>query len=414
VRLEICLIISSKASLAEDISGVLKKPEFHCEGFYIKPQIEKLSATLIDDISFVIEFPYVDRHYRDTYYSFHSSKFTEPGRDCIRVHIFKGKTIKDEDFTIPDSGLNKRYWGFFIIRPLAQSIWGRSVISPNAFIGTENIVCCLMKDHVSFLGYKLTVSGFPHLAQDSETHTCAESALFCFIEYYGSKYHEYKRLLPSQVIKTLLESSDHRIIPSTGLSEQELAKCLNNNGFQCDIIWHPSHESKPISESDPLDFFRALQIYIESGLPLLLVLANETNAHAVLAIGHELEKSKYSNKDIKKTWVDVSSKNKKIILIDDNMHPYLIVDAFKPTAHHTNSELKDLKIRSFIVPFPNHMFLVAQNAYAVSVLWYSIEDTTYIFTNDRWHYKFDCDRIFKMNSYTSNLEGALNNGSIKH
>jgi hypothetical protein len=33
-------------------------------------QIDDLLAKLMDDTSFVIEFPYVDRHYRDTYYSF--------------------------------------------------------------------------------------------------------------------------------------------------------------------------------------------------------------------------------------------------------------------------------------------------------------------------------------------------------
>jgi len=501
VSVDITLNFSSKASLAENISNILKEAEFHCEDFSVKPQIEKLSATLIDDISFVTEFPYVDRHYRDTYYSFHSSKFTEPGRDCIRVHIFKGKTIKDEDFTIPNSGLNERYLGFFIIRPLAQSILGRSVISPNAFKDTDNIVCCLMEDHVSLLGYKLTVNGFPHLAQDSETHTCAESALWSFIEYYGSKYHDYKRLLPSQVVKTLLDSSDHRIIPSTGLSEEELAKCLNNNGFQCQIIWPSSNDLEPNY------FSQVLQIYIESGLPLLLFLEDKINAHAVLAIGHELVMSKYDNKDISGTWVDVCSKNKKLVLIDDNMHPYRIADFSQPTALHPNPELRNMKIRSFIVPFPSHMFLVAQNAYAVmetvfndskvglekcgekwitrlfltssrsfkkfiltkdismpdtfklnllrsslprfiwiaeaykvhefapdgsgicsallivdstyasklltSVLWYSIEDSMYVFANDRWKSKFDCDKVFRMETYTNNLKGALKNGSIE-
>jgi len=374
-----------------------------------------------------------------------------------------------------------------LIRPLAQSILGRSVISPNAFKGTDDIVCCLIKVHVSLLGYELAVEGFPHLVQDSETHTCAESALWSFIEYFGSKYHEYKQLLPSQVIKTLLDSSEHRIMPSIGLTEEELAKCLNNNGFQCQIIRSSSTELMPGS------FCQVLQIYIESGLPLLLVLANETNAHAVLAIGHELEKQKCSFHDNSKTWVDVSSRDKKLVLIDDNRPPYRIVDSSLPTADYPNSELKNLTIRSFIVPFPNHVFLVAEKAYAVmetvfndpkiglkkfgekwitrlfltssrsfkkfvlmddvsmadtfkrnllrsslprfiwiaeaykaqefapdgsgscwglliidatcaskslaSILWYSIEDTMYVYANDHWKSYFDSDRIFRMDTY---------------
>jgi hypothetical protein len=220
-----------------------------------------------------------------------------------------------------------------------------------------------MKARVSLLGNKLTVHGFPHIAQDAETHTCAESALWSYIEYFGSKYSQYKPLLPSQIIKTLLDNSEHRLLPSEGLKATELAKCLQDNGFQCKIYRLSKREVGEIMN------FRMLQIYIESGIPLLLVLGNADNGHAVLAIGHEENDSLYDAQNFSFpegfSWMDVSYFNKKLVLIDDNMPPYQIVEMSKPTVHYSNPKLSDMTIKSFIAPLPVHMFLLAEKAYAL-------------------------------------------------
>lgn len=110
--------------------------------------VERLTASLIDDISFLLEFPYVDRHYRDTYYSFHSSKFSERGRNCIRVHIFEGMIDKDQIFK-KESNINNKYCGFFIIRPLIMYILGRSLISPKAL--NKERICLLSNEGSCFI-----------------------------------------------------------------------------------------------------------------------------------------------------------------------------------------------------------------------------------------------------------------------
>jgi hypothetical protein len=222
--------VASKETLKENLFPLLNIPGLNGTNLNLFRLVERLQDTLIDDISFVIEFPYVDRHYRDTYYSFYSSKFGEIGRNCIRVHIFAG-TIRKSDIFQNESSLNDSYYGFFIIRPLVMHILGRSLISPKA-LKEKLFVCCLMKDRVSLLGNELAVCGYPHIAQDTETHTCAESALWCLYEYYGSKYSQYKPLLPSQIIEPLRNNTERRILPSGGLMEKELAICLNSNGFQ--------------------------------------------------------------------------------------------------------------------------------------------------------------------------------------
>ncbi|MFP3042014.1 hypothetical protein LQZ19_09360 [Treponema primitia] len=208
-----------------------------------------------------------------------------------------------------------------------------------------------MRVKVSLLGNDLEVYGYPHVAQDSETHSCAESALWSLTEYFGTKYTQYKPLLPSQIVKNLLDGTDHRLLPSIGLTKHELAKCLQDNGYQCLMYTTITAD------------FSLLKLYIESGIPLLLVLGNGSDGHALLAIGHE-KKVAYTVPP-GETWVDVSSLDKKIILIDDNFPPYQAVDILKPTAHYAREELHNLTIQSFIVPLPTHVFLAGEKAHAL-------------------------------------------------
>jgi len=354
-----------KSMLLPALITILKGSDFCEQEPGESDELHNLLEKLRDDIWFLIEYPYIDKHYRDTYYTYYSSKFRKVGRNCIRIHIFEGE-MEENSLSNKDNGLDKKYLGFFIIRPLPLYILGRSLISPKAFQGihnkTLNFVCCLMKDKISLLGREFIVHGFPHIAQDTETHTCAESALWSYIEYYGSKYSQYRRLLPSEIIKKLMDNTERQLLPSKGLADRELARCLQNNGFQCKIY-------SPLTQK--LSLFVILQIYIESGMPLLLVLVNKNNAHAALAIGHEENNALYDSIKnhilLKKSaWIDISFCKKRLVLIDDNMPPYQIVDLFRPTESYTKQEVRDMRITSFIAPLPVHMFLVAEKAYALA------------------------------------------------
>lgn len=51
-------------------------------------RIENLLENLKDNLYLYIEYPYIDSHYRDTYYFYYSTKFRNYERNCVRVHIF--------------------------------------------------------------------------------------------------------------------------------------------------------------------------------------------------------------------------------------------------------------------------------------------------------------------------------------
>ena len=111
-----------------------------------------------------------------------------------------------------------------------------------------------------------------------------------------------------------------------------------------------------------------INTYIESGIPLLLLLEGKSG-HAVLVIGHEEDASVYYKADgsswsqyARYSWVDVSFIHKRLVFIDDNKPPYYI-SGLLDTGHGPLLKYRDWTVSSFIVPLPTHMFLTAEKAY---------------------------------------------------
>jgi hypothetical protein len=348
---------ADKPELINKLQSILRQPGF-CDSSVVNfEHIKGLLDSLADSLSFVLEYPYIDKHYRDSYYFYHAAKFEALSRDCIRVHIFESP-IDKKDLTVEmNSEQKKRYRGFFIVRPLSRVPLGRSLICPTAF-NNHRFLCCLTKDQISLLGNELEVEGFPHVAQDSETHTCAESSLWSLLEYFSLKYQQYQSPLPSQVLQYLFDFSHHRLWPSFGLTVAELVKCLQASGHQC-MIYHAKNKS----DKTMLDTSSILQIYVESGIPLLIAITNTKSAHALLAIGHkEIE----DDEDIPgvllsgdKTWADVSFFPKKIVFIDDNMPPYNLADPKEPAKYLGDK----LYLRAIVAPMPKHVNLDVKRIY---------------------------------------------------
>ena len=316
-------------------------------------RIDTLVKSFKDDVYFLFEFPYIDEHFRDSYYLYYAEKFLEYKRNSIRIHIFDEK-VDDKNFAEKQNS----YLGYFIIRPLKQYILGHSFISPKAF-KNNNFLCCLVKDAVHIMGNKFEVCAFPHVAQDTETQTCAESSLWSLLSYFGAKYRHYRPYKPSEIIEKLSNIVGHRVLPSKGLLLEELAACLNSCGQNCTVYCLNKKD-----EENTKNNFSLMRIYIESGMPFVVSLENEKAGHAVLAIGHEEIKPDrvlaYQSAS-KKAWMDVSEFDKKLVFIDDNCVPYSVDSCEKPALRYENF-LQDMEISAFIVPFHKHMFIDAQMA----------------------------------------------------
>lgn len=327
--------------------------------------IEHYLKPIRSDLWVHIEYPYTDKVFRDSYYHYFSSKSTEYHRHCIRIALFDLE-INESDFRSENSDkIQDAYLGFFVIRPLFTPI-GRNVISPRALIET-NFSCCVSTYSTSINGRKLEINGFPHLSQDSETHSCAESTIWATMEYFSHRYAEYRPVLPSNIIETLKKISYERQIPSNGLRLDYISFAIKEFGFGSKIY--------TLDEYGDHELHMILSTYIESGIPVTIGIKSDTIGHAIIAIGREnINEEQILNLDGTEiagnfTVLDYNNINKRLIFIDDNHAPYQKADPRIPAEHYGTEEWKSCNIFCFVAPLHSKIYL---EAFAAKKTIYSI------------------------------------------
>lgn len=342
-----------KNSLAEGLHKIMGA--FFGQDLVTKSVIEGFISPIKDSVEFVVEYPYVDKVYRDSYYSYFSSKLSDYSRDCIRVSIFDSSTGNDQFYTNDlHDNLKQNYRGFFVVRPTPPNIFGRTIIDKRALKQNDFLIC-----ETSFSttcnGLKLSVSGFPYSSQDSETISCAETSLWATMEYFCNRYPKYSSVLPSTIIETLKTLSFQRQLPSLGLSYIDLSYALKKYGFGTMV--YAEGDFKP-------NFNSLLSIYVESGIPLIVAVTNDEGInHAFICCGREkLTKTHLDQADKKNGWVDFHDLEKKFVFIDDNHFPYQRAFLNKPCEYYNSADWKKCKISHFIVPLYPKIYLDAFEA----------------------------------------------------
>lgn len=289
-------------------------------------------------VTLVIESDYVDRQYRDSYYSYFSQKYSDFERNCIRLAFFEGEWTYT-DFMSDISKIREEFFiGTIVLRPLNVGNIGHTLLNPHKLKIIGYVQTCEFK--LTICGRKFSIRAFPYLSQDNETMTCAETALYNLIQYYSEKYCEYRVLMPSEILKTLEASSYERVLPSHGVDDISMAKVLQAGHL------HP--RLYPCGNERGKDFDELFYVYIESGIPFILGLPQ----HAVICIGHgsvDFKMEYHKLKDI--TMCDILEKQNvyyistarlvdEYIFMDDNQAPYVVSTVDKLTVHYyENSDL---------------------------------------------------------------------------
>lgn len=329
---------------------------------------------LNDELFILIEYPYVDKVYRDSYYSYFSSKHQKYFRDCIRLSFFNEKIIENDFRNIERfKFLQDKFLGYVIIRPTFPSIIGRSLLKKEVFAKSD-FVSCNYVGNVLVNGVKLVVQGFPHCSQDSETITCAETTIWSLMEYFGNRYPEYKPTLPSKIIEVLNKYSDQRLLPSNGLTINQISFALKDFGFGTHIYSREAYD-KELEE--------IISIYVESGIPIIARVDNDKISHAILIIGHEKDgKNIKVNKGnrlkirfVEENYncIDYSKIERKYLVQDDNLLPYRLINLNDPFEHYNNeeedneSDFKWGQINSIVAPLYPKIYLEAVKARKLAI-----------------------------------------------
>lgn len=329
---------------------------------YVINRISDFLNTLQDDLTILVETEYVDKVYRDSYYTLYSTKLREYYRNCVRISFFTPEFNEQTEITVENiEKIKNAYRGFLVLRPLAECCIGRNVISPSAKNKRyPSMRICKASIPSTCMGIKMRVSGFPHSSQDGEMMSCAETTVWSILEYFGNKYSEYRPVMPSDILAALKPFAYERQLPSGGLSFEQISSALKNQGFGCKV-----YERK-----NPM-FQELFTCYIESGIPLAVCIQTKEFGHAVVCVGRN---------ETNRTVIDSAGTinimggnyyvwNNSIehfIFNDDNYPSYQHTTFKKPTAYYNSKDWDSGKITHFIVPLHPKVYLDGELAIKAS------------------------------------------------
>lgn len=354
---------SSLKKANTEIVSLIKK-HYSVDGEYfrfIENNLRKFFKPLRSNLNVMIEYPYVDKVYRDSYYNYFATKYKDYRRDCVRISFFSSnvqeRDIYDEANPI---FLGENFMGYCVLRPTFPDVIGRNLIRKSA-LKNQNFVTCIHEENVMVNGIKLPIKGFPHSSQDGESITCAETTIWAIMEYFGHKYAEYKPVLPSTILNKLNDYSDKRMLPSNGLTTDQISFALKDFGFGTMCY---------TEKDDKENFFPNLSVYVESGFPVITSLESddEEYGHAILMIGRQnfsaqdlINAHALADKD--DNIISFTSVIKKYVVQDDNLPPYSLIPLDKPGTHYEPGDgFESFKIKAFVVPLYKKMYMEVQKA----------------------------------------------------
>lgn len=358
-------------------SSSIKKREYDIAVKYME-ELENLLELLPRPYTIVQEDYYIDRSYRDTYYTYFSNQHFDTKRYSRRLSLISGKVTWEAFFSENGNDLAQRYMGACVINPLSVGVIGRTLINP-CFILANKPGQATLPVHVRLsnftlhvYGQKFLVSAFPYRMQDGETMRCTEVTLLNLIEYYSNSYQDYRNATPSEILGNEQKHNYERVLPSRGINYQMLSKVLYDFGFSPRLYNASEIKQYPLSKMTREDELkRLLYYYIESGIPVALNLQPKIGndvGHSIVCIGHGHKNPSLSNKaksNKRMNWrdnacnplIDAAVYCDEFVVIDDNQPVYQVrqFDRLYP----------DMKAASIAVPLYKRMFLDASDATAI-------------------------------------------------
>ena len=328
--------------------------------------------------SLLIEYEYIDKDYRNVYSGFYSKKFSRLSSRTVRLHFFDC-SLSEEDLFATEGfserlerkaseagssmphGTTPGYIGAIVLRPTEYPRIGRTLLDPRKLKLRGRGEACLASFSIHILGSRLEVLAFPFQSQDSQVHTCAETALWSQFRYLSQRYKHYSEKYPHDIALMNSDLSEGRRIPSRGLTLRQVATIMGNFGLET-VMYRkkllPAGTSRGGNWADQPPktnfdrFIRLLYTYIDSGMPPIIGLPG----HAVVGIGTEMKDTSPPAGRARVRMV--SDFLKSVIVQDDNYPPYHSIPLESQKKRATTLGMID----AFAVPLPEKVFLVAEEA----------------------------------------------------
>ena len=412
----------------------------------------------LDASTIVVERNYIDRDYLEDYSAYYVRCFRNYRRYCSRLHFFKSKFNEDDlknllngnQSKLTDETLNDEYLGFIVIKPLPETIIGRTCLK--IYNDDDDRKYPITRKYkANLFGIDLTVDKtIAFQEQDSVVSACATSALWSAFQGTGILF-QHKIPSPVEITKVsdgIYSSDESRTFPNTKLKPTMMAKAIRSVGLE-------PYSRSIINNHDELIIH--LFAYLKCGIPVILgmILYDTTKnsdekgyrkdaKHAVAVTGFKLEKEepiknlyglKFTASRISKIYVHddqvgpfvrMGVSDKKVVITD---HEGGIINATAFTTSHPdgNRDLTNIKAIPDLIMLPlYHKIRIpyklveeAINFFGVilNTLIQQLPENTQISLSDKYEwdiylttvnsFKADLFENRKLNDFSKNLTSGL-------
>src|SRR6266446_2601344 len=171
----------------------------------------------------LVEYPYVDKDYRSTYYNFYAKKGLRYDPFCARLHFFNDRVslgpnleLRDNNEELRENKAEEVYFGYMVLRPTHNYTIGRSLLSPSLIDGFHGLLI-ESSQKVHLLGHRLRVQGFPYMSQHRDVSVCAHVACWAILRHYSERFSKYSEHLTHDVTRMAYQFDPGGLLPSKGL-----------------------------------------------------------------------------------------------------------------------------------------------------------------------------------------------------
>lgn len=291
----------------------------------------------------LVEYPYYEKDYLSTYYTFYSKQHIEHSKECFRLHFFGEEK----------ENASREYLGYISLRDgIKESKIGKSYLSPKLVLPTnEKAYLILDKFNANIYGRRVSVTAFPWMRQETDISICAHVAIWSILRYYGNKFKDHRDTVMGEIVETV-QNERGRKVPSKGLTPDQIVNTLDFYNFSPVLLGDEFHKLHY--------FLNEIIAYIESGIPVIATMNRKK--HAITLFGHgTVDYEKLGNDATKfcEEGTEIilhSSLIETVYAIDDNHFPYKQVDSYIPISDK-DIDYALCEINYLIVPYCQKVLL---------------------------------------------------------
>lgn len=305
--------------LAEKSKNTVEVVKAKLHSTYFEEYFANIRAATI-----VIEDEYVDRDFLEDFAAYYVRCFHPYDRYCSRLHFF-GLEFDEREFDLLLRGapekvsakaLNDSYCGFIVVKPLPETIIGRTCLKKYPDDGGRRHYPITRKYDANLFGQKITVDTLAYQEQDRVAAACATSALWCAFQGTGILF-QHTLQSPVEITKVAVSQSpiETRSLPNEGLSAAQMGHAIRSVGLEPLLV-----------KVENIDVLKTtVYAYLNGGIPLLLLInlvgLEKPGKHAVAVTGYSLGHPSPSPSG-KTGFVTMASRINKLYVHDDQVGPF--------------------------------------------------------------------------------------------